>query len=655
MSLVKQLTILIILLFSILFAGTVLINVHNSQVYLQEQLASHARDAATSLGMSTTTALTEDDTILVETMVNSIFDSGYYRSVLVEDVNGNTLVQRELDVHIEKVPDWFISLFPLDTPEGSALIMTGWRKLGQVKVRSHPGYAHLELWRTSLQSSGMLFIVALITMLVSIWLLRKILKPLHEVEAQALAICNRKFPLQNKLPAARELRQVVDAMNHMVLKVQEWLQTEAALSQKLRDEAYLDAVTGLANRSYFDVQLSALMHEEQKKFQGSLFLIQLSNFSDYNLQQGYESGDELLRQVASQLRIVTQDIPNSLLFRLSGAEFAAIVEDTTFESAQAIAEQLSRTLAQQHWLGQVENRGVAHVGGVQHAGEADVTEFLSTADTALRTAQGKGDNEWHVIDEHELKEVVIHGVTDWKKILEDHLENRNLKLHFQPVVNVSDMHQLLHYETFVRLPSPEGEDIPAGQFLPIAERLGLIPAMDRLIVETLVSRLDSSKSSNTKYAVNLSLASLKSQEFLDWLFDFLSRNPLRARQLVIETTEGAAYSELKAITGIADRLHQLGSEFSLDHFGLGFNPFGYLVSLKPHYIKIHGSYIRDIETNPGNYFFVRSMTNIARTLEITVIADEVETENQRAKLQELALDGIQGYLTGRPAEMSRLP
>ena len=99
----------------------------------------------------------------------------------------------------------------------------------------------------------------------------------------------------------------------MVLKVQEWLQTEAALSQKLRDEAYLDTVTGLANRSYFDVQLSALMHEEQKKFQGSLFLIQLSNFSDYNLQQGYESGDELLRQVASQLRIVTQDIPNSLL------------------------------------------------------------------------------------------------------------------------------------------------------------------------------------------------------------------------------------------------------------------------------------------------------------------------------------------------------
>ena len=141
MTLYRQLVIFTLFLFFILFSGTWLAKLQSTRSFLIDQLESHAQDTATSLGLSISQYEIDEDVTVIETMVNAVFDRGYYRIVRYSDVQGNVLVERVLEVKIENVPQWFISLIPLKTPEASANVMIGWRQAGTVYVKSHPGYA----------------------------------------------------------------------------------------------------------------------------------------------------------------------------------------------------------------------------------------------------------------------------------------------------------------------------------------------------------------------------------------------------------------------------------------------------------------------------------------------------------------------------------
>ena len=155
MTLLRQLLIAILALMSVVLAGSLAISVVHTRDYLDAQLRSHAQDAATSLGLSLSTSAAEDDRATMEAMVDALFDSGYYRAVRVVDTEGRTLVHRVQSGRFNDVPAWFVRLLPLPTPRGEALLMSGWRQLGQVEVTSNPGYAYLELWRTTRDSAGL--------------------------------------------------------------------------------------------------------------------------------------------------------------------------------------------------------------------------------------------------------------------------------------------------------------------------------------------------------------------------------------------------------------------------------------------------------------------------------------------------------------------
>jgi uncharacterized membrane protein len=219
MTLLKQLLTMIVLLFIMLFIGTFTLSIQNTREYLNNQLQTISQDTATSLGLSLSPHIGKHDYVMVERMVSAVSDSGYYREVIVTDVEGKTLVSKTQQVNLEHVPKWFIDQFPLDTPTGEALIMDGWKQAGLVKVIVNPGYAYMALWTSSMQSFLWLAGVSLFACILGMVALHYILKPLSKVEAQARAICDREFPVQSKLPWTLELRSVVEAMNMLSKKV----------------------------------------------------------------------------------------------------------------------------------------------------------------------------------------------------------------------------------------------------------------------------------------------------------------------------------------------------------------------------------------------------------------------------------------------------
>ena len=215
MTLLRQLILVIVTLFILLFAGTFTISVNNTQKYLSAQLQTIAQDTATSLGLTLSPHFVDQDMITVESMVSAVFDSGYYREVVINDMDGKPLLERIAPVAIEGIPDWFIRLVPLETPRGESLIMAGWQQAGTISVAANPGQAYITLWNNSVYSFWWFLGSSLVVFGLGVLALRVVLRPLRAVEDQAKAICDREYPVQKKVPWTLELRSVVAAMNRM--------------------------------------------------------------------------------------------------------------------------------------------------------------------------------------------------------------------------------------------------------------------------------------------------------------------------------------------------------------------------------------------------------------------------------------------------------
>ena len=644
MTLARQLVVLLVLLLTLVFIGTFLISVDNTRAFLQQQLASHAEDTATSLGLSISSHLAEDDSATIESMVDAIFDRGFYRSIRVEKMDGTGVVERQLPVRIDGVPEWFVRILPLETPLGQASVMDGWVQAGRVLVQSNPGLAYAQLWSNV---TGMLrwFLTSAVVMsLLGVLLLKLVLRPLRSVEDQASAICERRFPVLDRLPRTRELRRIVEAMNRLSLKVKQMLTESEQLADDLRRQANQDPVTGLANKRHFMDTLSHLVDSPEEFPSGLLCLIQLDDFKGFNDAHGYQAGDRLLRALAVRLREVAETLPAHHLARISGADFALVVDGLSEEEGRSLGARLSAQLARLHDSGDIDRLDVGHVGIACFDGSQSVSELLSQADMALQAARGESANAWHLIVPRHSERPHIRGATEWRGFLQRALDRDRLVLQLQPVVSCPGG-EAMHHEVLVRI--REGDDlINAGLFMPQVERWGLAAQVDRAVLTRVLTT--ATDGPERRYAVNLSPSSLKTPGFVSWLGDQLQRHPQAAQRLIVELPEYRAVTMLGRIGSLIELLERHGTQFSLDHFGRSFGSFAYLQSLRAHYLKLDGSYLRSLEQNLDNQFFLQALAKIAHGLEIQVIAESVETETQWKLLPSLNIDGAQGYFIGRP-------
>jgi diguanylate cyclase (GGDEF)-like protein len=647
MTLLRQLLIAIFALLSVVLAGTLAVSIGHTRSYLDAQLRSHAQDAATSLGLSLSTSAAEQDRATIESMVDALFDSGYYRTVRVVDIDGQTLVAREQADRFEDVPAWFARLLPLRTPRGEALLMSGWRRLGQVEVTSNPGYAYLELWRTTRDSAGLFALIAAAAAALAGLGVHILLRPLRATEAQAAAIANRDFRIQESLPRTRELRRVVDAMNRMSGKVRQMLDEQIALGERLREQAYRDPITGLGNRALFDRDLGHLLESPEAHFQGVLALVQLRHLRHCNDTRGYAAGDELLRLAADALRDASAEFSPHCLARLTGADFGLLVPASGDDDVKRLGAALGEALARLHQRGLSLDADVGHIGMARRNAQDTAATLLSRADAALREAQATAGNTWQLASGDVSRPA--RSASAWRALIVDSLASNTIALYTQPVLRPQDGATALHHEVLLRLPSEEGL-LPAGGFMPMAERLGLAATVDRAVVSAVLARLDRSPGM-APLAVNLSPSSLADPQFPDWLLAQLDRHAQVAPQITFELPEYGASSNAPALRALGTALATRGCGLGLDHFGRGFNPLGYLTGLKLAYLKVDGRYIQALASDADNRHFIGALREIAHGLDCLIIAEGVENAEQLAAVAELGLDGAQGYHLAAPQPM----
>jgi diguanylate cyclase (GGDEF)-like protein len=648
MTLLRQLVIVIVMLFILLFLGTLFLSISNTRDYLNDQLKTISQDTATSLGLTLTPPMAEGDLAVVERMVSAVSDSGYYREVVVSDVEGKPVVTRKQQVKLGDVPQWFVDRVPLDTPRGEALLMTGWQQAGTVHVEANPGYAYVALWSNTVESFWWFLGASGLTLMLGVFALHFILRPLKAVEAQARAICDREYPVQNKLPWTIELRSVVEAMNRMTTKVKEMFEEQTASIERLRTENYRDALTGLGNRRFFEMNLKQLVETGKH---GALLMFELKNFKEYNEKRGYQAGDDLLKNTAEFIGAICKAQANLDYFtvRLSGADFAVVMNNVGDSEAMELGNHLARALPRFKERGLVDEEEIAYIGITLFSGQP-YTDVLSAADMALRAAQEEGGNAVKLIDPDKSASGTVRSATQWGEVLKEALSSKRISLLVQPAKDAVDpaRQKILHYESLMRLSDANGETIPAVVYTPMSKRLGLAVDFDKAMIEEVLSRISTNRYGSTPVAINLFPASIQNKGFVDWLCGKLAKAPVAAKSLLLEVTEYGVIENIDALRELTSRVAQFGTRVGLDHFGRGFSSFGYLSTLKLDYIKIDGSYVRGILENKDNQFFIDSVIKVAHGLEVKVFAVSVESAEEWEMLAGLGLDGVQGYGVGKP-------
>jgi diguanylate cyclase (GGDEF)-like protein len=478
--------------------------------------------------------------------------------------------------------------------------------------------------------------------------LRLLLKPLVLLERQADALCRKKYEIQKDLPKTKELRRVFEAMNRMTSKVREMFEEQVAITEGLRTHAYFDTLTGLGNRRYFESQITARLDQQEGTTQGVLLLVQINKLHELNQQKGFQAGDDLLKRVGALLQEATKPYENALLARLTGGDFGIFLPDGTFWNAESIAETVSLQLRQAVVEKLTLTDNVGHVGAVSYESATTLGRMLSEADLALRSAQQAGSNKWTVRNLTEETGKMPLGQQQWKNTIEQALSERRIILFAQPVVNTYDRNIIIHLEVFSRIVQDDGEFLNAGVFMPFTERLFLVSTLDRIALED-VMQLDAAKMGVERVAVNVSAASIQDDVFRRWLLFSIENLPIKAPRINFEFSELGAVQHLEIIKDFSSVARKHGHLVGLDHYGQSFSHLGYLKSLRPDYVKIDKAYTGELkDAENDSRFFIGCLCSVAHSLDITVIAEGVETEQQWQLLKELNLDAIQGYLIDRP-------
>lgn len=411
-----------------------------------------------------------------------------------------------------------------------------------------------------------------------------------------------------------------------------------------------DSLTGVYNRRRLQQEIELHLEKSRRSnYQAALLIIDLDQFKYINDTSGHSAGDSLLRMVANALgsRIGEHDV----LARLGGDEYAIVAAHADAEAAGQLAERIQSALsalvfhAEGHVYHVEASIGIALIP--EHGISA--RDLLANGDMAMYQAKEAGRRRHQVYRPGAGMRERMEADLDWKQRLEEALEHDQLVLHFQPIQHVPSR-RIIHYEALLRIRDGKDRFHMPGEFIAVAERSGLIRALDEQVLTLAVQTLHrwQSRGESVHLSVNLSAHAFQDVALAPRLQNLLAAHDIDRDSLVIEVTETAALADVAASGKTMQAIRELGVRIALDDFGVGFSSLSHLKQLPFDYIKIDGSFIRELVDNPRDRVLVQSLCDIARGLNKKTVAEFVENEATAELLRRFGVDYLQGYYIGRP-------
>jgi diguanylate cyclase (GGDEF)-like protein/PAS domain S-box-containing protein len=424
------------------------------------------------------------------------------------------------------------------------------------------------------------------------------------------------------------------------------------LNRRLSYHASHDLLTGLVNRREFEHRLErALKSAKARESSYALCYLDIDQFKIVNDTCGHSAGDALLGQVGALLKSKVRW--RDTLSRIGGDEFGILLESCTLDEAMHMAESLREAVRNFRfsWEERVFRLG-ASIGVVPiTADNEDVASVLSAADSACAAAKEQGRNRVHSFAENDIELMRRRREMQWAARINAALEEGRFELFRMPILPLQKPETGAHYELLLRMRDEGGRIVAPDAFIAAAERYGITPSIDRWVIENALRWLVSEADERERLAmcsINLSGQSLGDDKFLPYVIDQFHRSGLDASKICFEITETAAVASFSQANRFIQALRELGCKFALDDFGTGLSSFGYLKHFPVDFLKIDGSFVREILHDPIDREMVRSINEIGHLTGKQTIAEFAENAEIIQMLKNIGVDFAQGYGVAQP-------
>jgi len=426
------------------------------------------------------------------------------------------------------------------------------------------------------------------------------------------------------------------------------------MERELSYQATHDALTGLINRTEFEARLGfAIESTYQAAESHVLCQLDIDKLKIINDTCCHEAGDSIIRSVTAVLQGCLRD--SDVLACIGGDEFGIVLKNCTLDAATEVAGNMLSAIRGMNFTSCDRSFDVCASIGLTPvtSTSASLANIMSQVDLACYEAKDSGGDRYRVYEPSDRNLVRRHDEMKWVAPLKEAIKSDRLVLYYQDIVPVvPDADAGGHFEVLVRMLDENGNIVPPDVFLPAAERYHLITSLDRWVVSNTfswyASQLHADVAGLETISINLSGASVTDAGFLDFIKNELHTHEVPPAVVCFEITETAAIANLDAATGFIHELKRLGCRFALDDFGSGLSSFSYLKNLPVDYLKIDGSFVKDMETDAIDCEMVSSIHQLGSVMGTKTIAEFVENDGILRKLAEIGVDYAQGYGIARP-------
>ncbi|MBE9525418.1 MAG: diguanylate cyclase, partial [Proteobacteria bacterium] len=473
MSLSKQLLILITFIFFIIFSVNFILSIENIKSYLEVESEVHVQDTATSLGLSLSPHMVDEQDPIIRTMMNAIFDMGYYKEMRLVDVDGKDLVKLVNTEKMEGVPNWLINMMPMEPATAVSEISSGWNISGTLYVTTNPGYGYLKLYeqaKTTLKISLLIFFGALALLIVA---LRFTLQSLKDIEKQANEISSGNFTVIKKLPWTLEVKNVAQSMNSMSDKIGNMIARLNSKLEALSESLKRDPLTKLLNQTTFNTNLKQALAAGQS---GYTAFVKFDDLSIIAKDKGNKVVNKLLVDFAALLQRTEQS--GTISYRLYGSEFALLCANFDKASMVSLADSLQKDITE---LGkQTGFEDLVHIGVVRFERSSDFDKLSPAMLEAYEQAKSIGNNAYFI------KEDTIGSMSelDWKSAINSAIDNNmpEITLTSEAHDYSGDKPVKIMEEAFTVVKDGVGNTLSIGTFFSMAQEFGLEEELDKCII-----------------------------------------------------------------------------------------------------------------------------------------------------------------------------
>ncbi|MCW5658841.1 MAG: EAL domain-containing protein [Burkholderiaceae bacterium] len=631
MSLIRRVSLLMLLVVVLALIGGVVTTLIAARDTLQAQLSVKNRDNVQSLALALSQQ--KGDAALMELVLAAQFDTGHYRRVEWIGSDGRTVFRREAQAAATQAPAWFVRWLPVNAEPGVAQVSDGWRAIGQLQLVSQSAYALDALWRAGMRAAGMLALVGVFGGVLAAWGLRAIRRPLDAAVEQADALQKGRFVTVAE-PDVAELKPLARSMNTMVGRLSMMFDAQARQVEALRQQAQTDALTGLFNRRQF-------MLEAQQRFEASsgdvqaVLLWRVQDLDGLNRRIGHAAVDQMLLTLAQTLGSGDED-DQPLLGRLNGSDFVLVV-------SRLEAETLARAL-----MARVRGALAGHGAPPVMAGVAEAAQSvglpaaMAAADRAL--AQAEAEGPYVVVARTCAGSVPSPGEGDWQRQLLQALDEQRSSLAEYPVRDASGA--LMHLDCPLRVQlRRDGAFESAASWLALATRSRLTTALDQRAVSLALQQI---ARDGVARCVNLAAASLLATEFVAAVSAQLQSAPQDAARLWVDIPESLAVSHPGVVQEVTRRWRPLGVRVGLEHAGAALSAMTRLYELGLDYVRIDARYLGGIGRDAAVRRHAEGLMALLRGIGLGVYAEGVSVPDDLRVVWSLGFDGATGPAVTQP-------